>query len=415
MLRSILPSAFTADASAARAERGRGAGAQSPTAPSGFEDREGIHAVLGSSRAGRCAHLRTQPQRGGVRGIGQPDGLPVGAALVIARQMADALEAAHERGIVHRDLKPANIILQGTRTSPSSVDSSSRSRDEVVVKVVDFGLAKVEATEAVHDPSLSPTVTVGGLSEGVVLGTAAYMSPEQARGRSVDKRTDIWAFGCVLFEMLTGRNPFGGDTVSDTIAGILEREPDWRLLPEATPATIRRLLQRCLEKDLKRRLHDIADARLEIDDASSASGTAWTPAEAKDARPTSRTPWVVAGLLALLVIIAVAAIVTLWPGRGASSRPPLARVTIALPPGQTLEKGRFPPIALSPTRPAAGVPRRSVADERNCTCGQSTISPLEPSLRPRARRPRSSRATVDGWAFTQTARSRKCRWRAEYR
>jgi eukaryotic-like serine/threonine-protein kinase len=351
----ILPSAFTADAERrARFEREARllAALNHPHigAIYGFEDREGIHALVLEFVEGETlhAHLRAQPQRGGVRGIGQPDGLPVGAALIIARQMADALEAAHERGIVHRDLKPANIILQGTRTSPSSVDSSSRSRDEVVVKVVDFGLAKVEAAETVHDPSLSPTVTIGGLSEGVVLGTAAYMSPEQARGRSVDKRTDIWAFGCVFFEMLTGRNPFGGDTVSDTIAGILEREPDWRLLPEATPATIRRLLQRCLEKDLRRRLHDIADARLDIDDVSSVSGTPWTPAEATHARPTSRTPWVVAGLVALLVILAVAVTVTWWPGRGASSRSPLARVTIALPSGQTLEKGRFPPIALSP-------------------------------------------------------------------
>ena len=178
--------------------------------------------------------------------------LPVQEALAVARQIAEALEAAHEKGIIHRDLKPANITITPDGT----------------VKVLDFGLAKVFAREgSEHDGSAKPSIPIEETREGVIAGTAAYMSPEQARGKAVDKRTDIWAFGCVLYEMLTGRPPFRGETVSDTVAGILEREADWSALPAETTATIRRLLQRCLEKDPKRRLRDIGDARLEIEEA----------------------------------------------------------------------------------------------------------------------------------------------------
>jgi eukaryotic-like serine/threonine-protein kinase len=181
-------------------------------------------------------------------------GLRIDDALAIAGQIVDALDAAHERGIVHRDLKPANIKLT----------------DERRVKVLDFGLAKAMQSDisgsSPANLSHSPTVAVRPTAAGVILGTAAYMSPEQARGKTVDKRSDIWAFGCVLYEMLTGRVAFWGETFSDTIVSILDRSPDWSMLPVGTPSMVARLLRRCLEKDPRKRLRDIGDARFELED-----------------------------------------------------------------------------------------------------------------------------------------------------
>ncbi len=197
--------------------------------------------------------------------------IPIDEALSIAKQVAEALVAAHERDVIHRDVKPANIKL----------------RPDGKVKVLDFGLAKAWEPTLIGSPNVSqsPTITSPAMTQaGVILGTAAYMSPEQARGKTVDKQADIWAFGCVLYEMLTGQAAFAGETVSDTIARTLEREPEWRALPAQTPAKVSELLHRCLEKDRRRRLLHIADARIKVDEALTGLGAPrlpyWVPAVA---------------------------------------------------------------------------------------------------------------------------------------
>src|SRR5262245_34862767 len=180
----------------------------------------------------------------------QRGAIPIDEALPIAKQIAEALEAAHERGIIHRDLKPANIKI--------TADGK--------VKVLDFGLAKIRESFSAT-PNLSQSPTMMTAPTGVILGTAAYMSPEHAKGREADRTTDVWAFGCVLYEMLTGQPAFTGETVTDILARVVTFEPDWAALPVFTPLEIQQVLKRCLRKDRKQRLHDICDARIEIDEA----------------------------------------------------------------------------------------------------------------------------------------------------
>jgi len=221
----------------------------------GLEDATDVRALVMELVEGATLDELIRRSRSGATA-----GLPLDQALAIARQIADALETAHEAVIVHRDLKPANVKV----------------RDDGMVKVLDFGLAKgpTEGELASFD---SPTTTSAGMTQaGSILGTAAYMSPEQARGRAVDKRSDIWAFGVLLFEMLTGKPLFAGETVSDTIAAVLTREPDYAALPAAVPTHVRSLLARCLERDPKRRLRDIGDARHELQHVVSASAPAVT-------------------------------------------------------------------------------------------------------------------------------------------
>jgi eukaryotic-like serine/threonine-protein kinase len=250
--------------------------------------------------------------------------IPLREVLSIARQIADALEAAHERGIIHRDLKPGNVKLT----------------DEGRVKVLDFGLAKAVAEASLESSSESETAAMA-TRRGMVLGTPAYMSPEQACGKPVDARTDIWAFGCVLYEMLAAKRPFGGDSAQEMIASVLERQPDFGLLPPATHASVRRLLQRCLEKDPRQRLRHIGDARMELDDVLAGNAE-----HIVAARP--RRGFLAAGLAALLVAAGSFGVARWTVPPPATQERPVVKFTIDLPKGQVIRASFNPSLEISP-------------------------------------------------------------------
>jgi len=296
------------------------------------------HRILASE----AESLRSRPRVGIpalTRGGGAPRGLGIDDALPIALQIADALESAHDRGVVHRDLKPANIKLTAAGQ----------------VKVLDFGLAKLAepspasgAVGLTHSPTLSMQATFAGM----ILGTAAYMSPEQARGKAVDKRTDIWAFGCVLFEMLAGKRAFDGEDITDAIASVVAREPDWSALPADLPSQINLLLRRCLEKDPRKRIGDISTARFLMTETIAPAAMAAPPPDAasstvNDAR--SRRLTFVLGMAGLAAGAVIATAATWLTMRKAVDTPPLVRFAIVPPPAMPLGiQGADRDIAISP-------------------------------------------------------------------
>jgi serine/threonine-protein kinase len=323
----VLPEAFAADADRlARFKREAQvlASLNHPhiAAIYGFEDSGSTHALVlelveGPTLADRIAK----------------GAIPLDEALPIAKQIAEALEAAHEQGIIHRDLKPANIKV----------------RDDGTVKVLDFGLAKAMEPASAISPMLtnSPTITTPAMVTGVgtLLGTAAYMSPEQAKGRPADKRSDVWAFGCVLFELLTGKRAFDGEDVSDTLAAVLRGEPDWMALPSQTPMAVRRFVRGCLDKDRRRRIADISTARFAFDEASMMT----------DARPTvapdAGTRWRIAAVaIAAMIVGAALAVAATWMLRRNVRPPaPVARFSITID-GRILRGGRSASISPDGTK-----------------------------------------------------------------
>jgi len=309
----VLPPEFTADPDrVARFEREAKTLAslnhQSIGGIYGLEDADGVKALVlelieGPTLADRIA----------------PGPLPVDEALAIAKQIGDALEAAHEQGIIHRDLKPANIKV----------------RPDGTVKVLDFGLAKAAEPAAgiASRMSLSPTLSLPGTYAGVILGTAAYMSPEQARGRAVDRRTDIWAFGCVLFEMLSGKRPFDGDDLAETLGAVIHKDVAWDRLPDTTPPTVRRVLERCLQKDPKARFRDIGYVQLALSGAFDAA-TASAEPSAVVAAPRPLWKRAIPGVAAALAGGAAVAVAAWTLRPPAPVRPPVMRFTVTLGEGQ---------------------------------------------------------------------------------
>ncbi len=326
----VLPEAFASDAQRmARFEREAQllASLNHPNIAAiyGLEESSGIRALVmelveGPTLAERIA----------------PGPVPLEEALPIAKQIAEALEFAHEHGIIHRDLKPANIKFT----------------KDGAVKVLDFGLAKAmegEVSEA--DISNSPTMSMAATRVGVILGTAAYMSPEQAKGKSVDRRADIWAFGCVLYEMLTGKAVFSGETASEILAAVILKEPRWDAVPAEIPSRLRQLLERCLRKDPKTRLRDIGDARIMLEEILSGaadSSVSASAAEVSSLRARASRRGIAAGAL---IIVLGAAVLGLgwreWRDRQPALRP-VVRFELAPPPGTSFASADYPKMAFSP-------------------------------------------------------------------
>jgi Tol biopolymer transport system component len=328
----VLPAAFTSDTDRlARFEREARllAALNHPNIATihGLEEADGVRALVmelveGPTLAEKLAHDSQRQARAG---------LPIAEALKIGGQIADALEAAHAKGVIHRDLKPANIKL--------GHDGS--------VKVLDFGLAKAFSPDGSgSDMSHLPSLAATDLQAGLIVGTPGYMSPEQARGQAIDKRTDIWAFGCVLYEMLTGRAAFPGETISDTMAATVDREPEWGALPALTPAGITRLLQRCLNKDPKRRLRDIGEARIELETPEPATVSPVPGAIPSRGAVLVLPRWAAWLAAAVIVSVGVAA-VTRWPGRTSVTVPTVTRFDVPVPSGYEMAVWVAPSLAIS--------------------------------------------------------------------
>ena len=294
----------------------------------GFEKSSGMHALVmelveGEDLSQRIARLRTPGASA------RQAGMPLDEALPIAKQIAEALEAAHEQGIIHRDLKPANVKI----------------RPDGTVKVLDFGLAKaVEQGSGIGDQGSgaanSPTITSPAMTQaGMILGTAAYMSPEQARGKAVDRRADIWAFGAVLFEMLSGRRPFDGEDMTEVLGAVVRLEPQWDALPPTVPARVSQVLRLCLRKDPKQRVGDIRDVRLALEGAFETAAPQDSPPPAVNPSPrSSKIAWGVAAALGLTSVLAVWALWRVAP-------PPQPNIQFQV---QPLEKGEFGRPSISP-------------------------------------------------------------------
>ena len=321
----VLPEAFTSDPDRlARFEREAKvlASLNHPNIGSiyGLEEAEGVKALVLELIEGPT--LADRIKQGPI---------PIDEALPIAKQIAEAIEAAHEQGVIHRDLKPANIKV----------------KDDGTVKVLDFGLAKAFQPDSSNpNVSASPTIslTAAATQMGMVIGTAAYMAPEQAKGKPVDKRADIWAFGAVLYEMLTGQKPFVGDDVSDTLAAVLRAEVDLDALPDGVSATLRKVVSACLQRDPKQRVHDVADLRLAMEGAfETAAGTPSEPATARRFHVWQRP------IPAALVVLVVAAIASLagWSLRPSTPRA-VTRFEYDLPPSHVLRGTTRPVLAVSP-------------------------------------------------------------------